>query len=83
VRLIAHLKARDVATRGSFFIGSFPGLREDRVEDFITGTTSWIPFTLDWRVPVEDRGMIIFGVSLQGPGQIWLKDVHLQTVGES
>lgn len=87
VRLTAHLKARDVIMHGSFFIGSYLGLREDRVEEIITGTTSWVPLTLDWQVPVKDRGLVggmfLFGVSLQGPGQIWLKDVHLQTVGES
>ncbi|GHO96551.1 hypothetical protein KSF_065990 [Reticulibacter mediterranei] len=83
VRLTARLKARDVATHGSFFIGSFPGLREGHVEEIITGTTSWVPLTLDWQVPVQSMGMLLFGVTLQGPGQIWLKDVHLQTVGES
>lgn len=83
VRLTAHLKARAVAVRGSFFIGSFPALRDDRVEDFITGTASWTPFTLEWRVPGENRGLFLFGVSLQGPGQIWLKDIQLQAVEES
>ncbi len=82
VRLTARLKACNVVMHGSFFMSSFPALREDRVEDFITGTTPWLPFTLDWQVPGEDQGLILFGVSLQGPGQIWLKDVHLQTVGE-
>jgi bifunctional DNase/RNase len=82
VRLTALLKAHEVAMHGSFFMSSFPGLREDRVEEIITGTTTWLPFTLDWQVPVHSMGMIIFGVTLQGPGQIWLKDVHLQTVEE-
>lgn len=83
VRLTASLKAHDVTTHGSLFIGRFPGLRENRSEDFITGSTPWTPFALDWQVPGEDWGMIIFGVSLQGPGQIWLKDVHLQIVEEA
>jgi bifunctional DNase/RNase len=44
-------------------------------------TTSWTSSTLDWHVPAEqDIGFIIFGVSLQGGGQIWIRDVHLQTV---
>jgi len=81
VRLTASMKTLDVASRAKLFIGSFEGSGEDCVEQALTGTTSWTASTLDWPVPAEeDMGFIIFGVSLQGPGQLWIRDVHLQTV---
>jgi bifunctional DNase/RNase len=81
VRLTARLKTLDVASRASLFIGSDTVIMGiDRIEKVITGTTSWSAYTLDCRVPPEDMGVLFFGVSLQGPGQIWLQDVHLQTV---
>ncbi len=81
VRLTASLKTLDVVSHAKLFIGSFAGSGEDCVEQALTGTTSWTPSTLDWHVPAEeDMGFIIFGVSLQGSGQLWIRDVHLQTV---
>lgn len=84
VRLTARLKTLDVASRASLFIGSDTVIMgTDRIEKGITGTTSWGAYTLDCRVPPEDMGFLFFGVSLQGPGQIWLQDVHVQTVEAS
>ena len=81
VRLTASLKTLDVASHAKLFIGSFEGNGEDCVEQVLTGTSSWTTSTLDWHVPEEeDMGFIIFGVSLQGSGQLWIRDVHLQTV---
>jgi hypothetical protein len=81
VRLTASLKTLDVVWHAKLFIGSFAGSGEDGVEQILTGTTSWTSSTLDWHVPAEqDMGFIIFGISLQGGGQLWIRDVHLQTV---
>ena len=81
VRLTASLKTLDVVSHAKLFIGSFAGSGEDCVEQILAGTTSWTSSTLDWPVPAEEEmGFIIFGVSLQGPGQLWIRDVHLQTV---
>jgi len=87
VRLSAFLKSLDVTSRATLFISLFRVSGEKRVEQAITGTTPWTPVSLDWRVPAEPTGFIAgfitFGVSLQGPGQVWLKDIHLQIVEEA
>ena len=85
LRLIASLKTLDVVSHASLFIGPLPGIREDQIEQAVlTDTNSWTTCTLDWRVPTEKRGFgfgfMTFGLSLQGRGQCWVQDIHLQAL---
>jgi len=85
LRLTASLKTLDVVSHASLFIGSFLSAREDQVEQAVlTGTNPWTTYTLDWPVRVEKRrlgfGLMAFGISLQGCGQCWVQDIHLQAL---
>ena len=49
----------------------------DSVEEIIAGTTDWTEYSLTLPIAIGIFALI-FGVTLDGPGQLWLKNVQFQ-----
>ncbi|MEV5407556.1 bifunctional nuclease domain-containing protein [Thermopolyspora sp. NPDC052614] len=84
VRLAADLRTVDVVDRAALFLSvltpeTHGGARE-RAQQPRRGTTDWAPTSIEADVPL-DATMIIFGVTLTGPGQIWLRNAALTPCG--
>lgn len=43
----------------------------------VSGTTSWQPYTLDYKVSVPVNSLV-FGIHIYGTGEVWLKDIVLE-----
>ncbi len=81
IRFQAMLKTQDVEPQASLFIGSpFIGVKGDRIEKIIKGTSEWTSYTLIWQVPQDLYAAMSFGIALRGKGQLWLKDVSIEVM---
>ncbi len=84
VRLTADLRTADVVDRAALFLSVVTpetrGGAQQRAQRSRHGTTDWTSTCLEADVPL-DATMIIFGVTLTGPGQIWLRNVALTPSG--
>jgi bifunctional DNase/RNase len=83
VRLAADLRTADVIDRAGMFLSVVTpetrGGAQRRAQRCRSGTTGWSPSSLEADVP-HDATMIIFGITLTGPGQIWLRNAELTSL---
>jgi hypothetical protein len=80
IRLSASIKTAS-AKRVRLFIKHWLG-DGTSVEEVITGTTAWTEYHLMLPIAV-DASALVFGVTLDGPGQLWLNNLqfHMEEGG--
>lgn len=88
VKLTGMAKSEGVEKWAGFWmrVDGGPGkqpLSFDNMQDRpIKGTTGWTKYQVVLDVPEESLN-IAFGLLLEGPGQVWMADVHIETVSSS
>jgi len=84
VRFAADIRTADVAEEAALFLSVVTpesrGGTQDRDQEVLRGTTDWTPVHVRADVP-PDATMIIFGLTLTGPGQAWLRNAELASAG--
>lgn len=82
-RLSGELKTAGVGQNASLYLRVIdPGRTkppEDRQEIAVRGTREWMRYETTVEVPAESV-FILFGISLTGPGQVWVTDAQLDAV---
>ncbi len=81
VRLSGMLRADGIAQQASLYL-THGRVGNTRIERTIQGTTDWQTYDMTFYVP-DEPGRIEFGLTLLGPGSIWLRDVRLAVHEES
>lgn len=84
VRFAADVRTADVVDRAALFLSVLTlenrGGVQERAQQATRGTTEWTPTQVHAEVPA-DATMIIFGLTLTGPGQAWLRNAELTQTG--
>lgn len=78
VQLSATLRAEGVTQQASLYL-THSEESPPHMERTIQGTTEWQTYTIRLSIP-DETGQITFGLVLSGSGQIWVRDVHVQTI---
>jgi erythromycin esterase len=77
IRLTAYLRSENVTVAAGLFLG------DDSMQGQpIAGTTDWTRYELVVDVP-QDVFPTWLGLWLQGQGQVWMDDLHLEIVGKN
>jgi hypothetical protein len=89
IRMTGYLKSSAITQGWAGLILEIgqPGLTEpvifDRMSDRkVSGTTGWTKYELVLDVPM-DATTITFGLQLNGNGQVWMDDLHLEAVDKT
>jgi Uncharacterized conserved protein len=84
VRFAADIRTADVAEQAALFLSVVTpesrGGTQERDQEALRGTTGWTHVCVRADVP-SDATMIIFGLTLTGPGQAWLRNAELTPGG--
>jgi len=83
VRLRCDVKSADVTAQAGAFLrvvgADHVSGREDRRQTLLHGTHDWTAANLETDVP-NDSVFILYGITITGPGQIWLTNLELERV---
>ncbi len=87
IRISASMKTASVVSQASLFLHVSPATSfagsppaEELIERPVSGTTDWTHYEIEADVPRKWGQMLSFGIALHGQGQIWVKNIQMETV---
>jgi RNA polymerase sigma factor (sigma-70 family) len=76
----AMIKTMGVTQQAGLSVSVGSSEQATHKETSILGNTDWMRYDLTFDVPDENHAPLSFGLTLQGRGQAWMQDVHLESV---
>jgi bifunctional DNase/RNase len=84
VRVSAEVRTAGVQERAGLYLRVIDPERkrppEERRQAVVEGSRNWSRLHAEAEVP-EDSVFVLFGISLNGPGEVWVRDVELTPTG--